>query len=80
MWKNKDTWYALTMSHLAITIKPKASGRKLIIELDADKFERLASVFGMFNPDFLSSIVRSEADFRAGRARKIRSLKELRKA
>ena len=49
------------------------------MEIDAGRFERLAAVFGMFNPAFLSSVARAESDYRAGRAKRIHSLKELRK-
>jgi len=56
----------------------KRSKGKIAVEIDANRFERLAAVFGMFNPDFLGSISRAEADYRAGKTRRIRSLKELR--
>jgi len=68
------------MAALVVKIKPKSSSkpRKLQIVLDADKFERLAANFGMFNPDFLKSLDKTEADYRAGKTRKISSLKQLR--
>jgi len=62
-----------------ITIKDgKNRKHKAIVELDADKFEKLAAIFGLFNPDFLKSLARSEKDIRAGRITKLRSLKDLR--
>ena len=68
------------MVSLAITIKPaEKAGRKVLVEMDAGKFERLAANLGFFNPDFLKSLDRSEKDYRAGRFCKIKSLKELRK-
>jgi hypothetical protein len=68
------------MASLVVKIKPKSSSkpRKFQIELDADKFERLAADFGMFNPDFVKSLERAEIDYRAGRTKKIVSLKQLR--
>lgn len=48
------------------------------IQLDAEKFERLAAVFGLFNPDFIKSLARAEKDYRAGRVTKVKSLKDLR--
>jgi len=67
------------MVSLNITIKQnKNRSRKTTIEFDADKFERLAAVFGFFNPEFLKSLARAEKDIKAGRVAKLRSLKDLR--
>lgn len=67
------------MVSLNIIIKrDKKHPRKTVVEFDADKFERLAALFGMFNPDFLKSLARAEKDVKAGRIRKIKSLKDLR--
>jgi len=52
--------------------------KKIAVEIDAGRFERLAAVFGMFNPGFLKSLARAETDYRTGRTRHVRSLKELR--
>ena len=67
------------MSSLAITIKsiPKHP-KKILIEMDATKFEKLASNFGFFNPDFVKSLDNAEKDYKAGRTKKIKSLRELR--
>jgi len=66
------------MTSLNITIKEdKNRSRRAIIELDADKFEKLAGVFGLFNPEFLKSLDRAEKDYKAGRIFKIKSLKDL---
>lgn len=70
--KNKD------MASLNITIKQRENrSRKATIELDADKFEKLAAIFGLFNPDFIKSLVHAEKDYKAGRVVRIKSLKEL---
>ncbi|MBI3588821.1 MAG: hypothetical protein HY093_00180 [Candidatus Liptonbacteria bacterium] len=65
------------MASLDLTVKTPKNG-KISIELDSSKFERLAANFGFFNPDFEKSLDRAEADYRAGRILKIKSLKALR--
>ena len=68
------------MASLTITIKPRTNhSRKILVEMDADKFERLAADLGLFSPKFLKSLNRAEKDYKAGRIKKIKSLKELRK-
>ena len=66
------------MPSLNIKIKTKATDKKILVELDADKFERLAANFGFFSNDFLKSVEQGEKDYTAGRIKKIRSLKDLR--
>lgn len=67
------------MSAMTINIHSNSTGQKKIsIELDADKFERLAAGLGFFNPAFLASIDRAEKDYRAGRTREVSTLRELR--
>ena len=69
------------MNSLSFTIKPKGASsrqsRKIIMEMDANRLERLAADFGMLNPDFLKAVEQSERDYKAGRFRKIKSLREL---
>ena len=67
------------MSTLSLTIRPKqhTRPRKVVVEVDADRLERLAANFGLFNPGFIASIDRAERDYQAGRIRKIHSLAEL---
>lgn len=48
-----------------------------MVEFDVDQFERLAAAFGMFNPDFIKRLDKAEKDVKAGRIRKINSLKDL---
>ena len=68
------------MKSLTVTMKPiVARSRKIRIEVDADKFERLAADFGLFNPDFLRSVDQAEKDARAGRIKKIASLRDLKR-
>ncbi len=67
------------MSKTMITIRPGSKGKKVLVELDADRLERLASNLGFYNPDFLRSIERAERDYRAGRVYTVTSLRELRR-
>ena len=52
--------------------------KKIIVEMDADRLERLAADFGMLNPDFLNAVEQSERDYAAGRVYEVESLEELR--
>ena len=66
------------MASLQVNLKfPKTRSGKVIVEIDADKLERLAASLGMFNPDFLKSVDAAEQDYKHGRITKIRSLKDL---
>lgn len=66
------------MNSTTLLAKAPIRGRnKFLIEIDAERFEKLAADLGFFNPDFLQSIDRAEADYRAGRFKKLKSLKEL---
>jgi hypothetical protein len=68
------------MASLTITIKPHANHHKrILVEMDVEKLERLASALGLFNPEFLKSLDRAEKDYKGGRIKKIKSLKELRR-
>jgi predicted glycoside hydrolase/deacetylase ChbG (UPF0249 family) len=70
------------MVSLNITIKEKNKKfHKAVVEFDAEKFEKLADLLGVFdfNPDFLASVGRAEKDYKAGRVTEFKSLKDLRK-
>ncbi len=64
------------MASLELTIKKR--NHRVLIEMDADRFEKLAADFGFFSKDFLRSLEQAEKDVKAGRVRKIQSLKDLR--
>ncbi|MDZ4231855.1 MAG: hypothetical protein U1C72_01230, partial [Candidatus Pacearchaeota archaeon] len=71
--------YDATMSTPTITVKKAGNGSlKVLVEIDANRFERLAANLGFFSQDFLRSIEKAEKDYSAGRVRKVRSLKGLR--
>ncbi|MBU2579275.1 hypothetical protein KKA09_04150 [Patescibacteria group bacterium] len=47
--------------------------------MDVEKFEKLAALLGFFNSEFLKSIDQAEKNWKEGKVKKIKSLKELRK-
>ena len=51
--------------------------QKMVIEMDANKFEKLAASFGFFSDDFSKSITKSEKEYKSGKFRKIKSLSSL---
>ena len=66
------------MKTIDITVKSiPAKGKKLSVEIDAERLERLAANFGLFNPDFLKSVHQAERDYSSGRTRTIKSFKEI---
>lgn len=66
------------MAIMNITIKSNLDrSRKILVEIDADKFERLAADLGLFSSGFLKSLERSDKDYKTGRIKKIKSLKEI---
>ncbi len=68
------------MATLNVTIRPRQiRSRKLIVELDADRFERLAAGLGLFSREFLASIERAEREITLGKARRLHSLRNLRR-
>lgn len=67
------------MSTTTISINTCVKPQKILVELDAYKFEKLAADLGFFNQDFLASLDRAEEDYQKGRAKKIDSLRDLTK-
>ncbi|MDO8604560.1 MAG: hypothetical protein Q7K40_04180 [bacterium] len=65
------------MSTTAVEFKISKKPKTILVEFNSAQFEKVAGIFGMFNPDFLKSLARSEAQFRKGQVRKIKSLAEL---
>lgn len=61
-----------------ITILDKPTARKIRLEIDAGGLEKLAASLGFFSPDFVKSLERAEKDYRTGRVRKVKSLRQLR--
>ena len=76
--KRPQIVYNAYMSNIAIKISSNSKSKKLLVEIDANKLERLASSLGLYNPSFIKSIEVAEQDFRAGRSRLLTSLRKLR--
>ena len=62
-----------------ITVERKPKSPRVIVEIDAEKLERLAATLGLFNEEFLKSLSRSERDIAFGRTKRLRSLRQLRR-
>lgn len=67
------------MSSLTLTIKPSQKRKRVSIELDADRFERLAANLGLFRKEFLESLARAEREVSQRRTHRLRSLRDLRR-
>lgn len=57
----------------------RATRQKIRVEIDRFGFERLADSLGLYRPEFLESLEHAEADIKAGRVKKLRSLRDLRR-
>lgn len=66
------------MNFLPVKIISKPRSDKVILEMDADRFERFAAAFRFVSKEAMESIERAERDVRAGRVREIKSFKDLR--
>lgn len=64
------------MAYLPIKIANKGS-KTYRVDIDADRLERLAEVFGFYNPTLLKEIDRAERDISSGRIKKIKSFRDL---
>lgn len=62
-----------------ITVERKPKSQRVIVEIDAEKLERLAATLCLFNEEFLHSLSRSERDIALGRRKRLRTLRELRR-
>ena len=62
-----------------LTVERKPKSERVIVEIDAEKLERLAATLGLFHDEFLNSLSRSEKDIALGKTKRLRSLRELRR-
>jgi hypothetical protein len=65
------------MATISVERKPKS--KRIMVEIDADKLERLAASLGLFRSSFLDSISRSEKEIALGKTKRLRDLHELRR-
>ncbi len=63
---------------VTITKKVKANKSTFTVEFNADRFERIAAALGMFSDEFLASMDQAEKEVKAGKTKKLSSLKDLR--
>jgi hypothetical protein len=64
------------MATISVERKPKS--KRIVVEIDAEKLERLAASLGLFGSSFLDSISRSEKEIALGKTKRLRNLRELR--
>jgi len=62
-----------------VTLLQKSSAKKMSVEIDLNQWEKLADVFGFYNPNFIKIIKKSLKESRAGKVKKINSLRDLEK-
>jgi len=62
-----------------ITVEREPHSRRIVVEIDADRLERLAASLGLLSPSFLDSILRSEEEIALGKTKRLRNLRELRR-
>jgi len=60
-----------------ITILQKPSLKKTRVDIDLDKWERLADIFGFYKPSFLHTLEQSLKESKTGKITQIKSLKEI---
>ena len=64
-------------STISIAPRSKSRGRKFIVEINRERFEKLISNLGLFNPEFLRSLERAEQQITKGKTKRLRSLRDL---
>lgn len=69
-----------TRTTLPLSIRTRGNGRRFIVELDADRMERLAAGLGLFRNEFLESLKRAEREVAGGNVKRLQSLRSLRKS
>jgi len=62
-----------------ITVERKPKSKRITLEIDAERLERLAASLGLVSPSFLDSVSRSEKEIALGKTKRLRSLRELRR-
>ena len=62
-----------------ITVERKPKSKRIIVEVDAAKLERLAASLGLLSRSFLDSVSRSEEEIALGKTKRLRKLRELRR-
>jgi len=61
-----------------ITVERKPKSKRVVVEIDADRLERLAASLGLFSSSFLDSVTRSEKEIALRKSKRLHNLRELR--
>jgi hypothetical protein len=61
-----------------ITVEKKPKSKRIVVEIDVDKLERVAASLGLFSSSFLDSIARLEKEIAVGKTARLRHLRDLR--
>lgn len=68
------------MNMLTLTMSPLMKReRKVRVEFDAERFERLAAGLGFFSTEFIASVDRAEREITQRKIKLLRNLKDLRR-
>ena len=62
-----------------ITVERRPKSKRILVEIDADKLERLAASLGLFSSSLVDSISSSEKEIALGKTKRLRNLRELRR-
>ena len=65
-------------SMATITLRARPKSKRVIVEIDADRLERLAASLGLLSQSFQDSISRAEEEIAHRKTKRLRSLRELR--
>lgn len=68
--------YNVRMEKLMLNIT-KRRMKRIVVEMDATRLERLATALGFYSDDFIKSLERAERDVKEGRVKKLSSMRDL---
>jgi hypothetical protein len=63
----------------SINVERRWKPKRMVVEIDAGRLERLAASLGLLRPSFLNSISRSEEEIALGKTKRLRNLRQLRR-
>ena len=68
----------MASTKLDLTVKTIKETQKVVVEMDVNRFERLAAGFGLFREEFLESLDKAEQELALAKTKILKSLKSLR--
>ena len=63
----------------SINVERRWKPKRMVVEIDAGRLERLAASLDLLSPSFLNSISRSEEEIALGKTKRLRNLRQLRR-